>query len=72
MNLDEIKWYFSEDIKKIVSTSLSIVRFMPVIKNSYSKSDTALNPLMIIEELYFLHKFIVKVLKGIIIIFFFV
>ena len=49
MNLEEIKWYFSDDIKKIVSISLSIDLFIPVIKNSYSKSETALKPRIITE-----------------------
>ena len=43
---------------------------MPANWNSYSKSDTALNPRKIILDLYLLHNFVVKELNEITIIFF--
>ena len=43
---------------------------MPANWNSYSKSDTALNPLKIMFDLYFLHKSVVKEPKETTLIFF--
>ena len=63
-NFDEIIWFSTSDIKKIVSISLFSFLFIPANWNSYSKSDTALNPLRIILDLYFLHKSVVRELKG--------
>ena len=45
---------------------------MPANWNSYSKSETALNPLIMIEALYFLQRLMVKLLKDITLIFFFI
>ena len=70
-NFEEIIWFSTSDIKKIVSMVLFNFLFIPANWNSYSKSETALKPRMMIAALYFLHKFTVNVLKGIIIIFFF-
>ena len=61
--LDEIIWFSTFDIKKIVSILLFNFLFMPANWNSYSKSETALNPLSIILDLYFLHKSVVNELK---------
>ena len=44
---------------------------MPASWNSYSKSETALNPLNIIFDLNFLQRSVVKELKDIILILFF-
>ena len=64
-NLDEIIWFSTSDIKKIVSILLLNFLFIPANWNSYSKSDTALKPLKIILDLYFLHKSVVKEVKEI-------
>ena len=48
-NFDEIIWFSTSDIKKIVSMFWFNFLFMPANWNSYSKSDTALNPLRIIK-----------------------
>ena len=64
-NFDEIIWFSKSDIKKIVSILLLSFLFMPANWNSYSKSETALRPLIIIEALYFLHNLMVSVSKGI-------
>ena len=45
--------------------------FIPANWNSYSKSETALKPLNIILDLYFLHKSVVKDENEMTIIFFF-
>ena len=64
-------FHFSiSDIKKMVSIFLSSFLFIPASWNSYSKSDTALNPLIIKEALYFLQIFIVKSSNDIILILF--
>ena len=47
-NFEEIIWFSTFDIKKIVSILLFNFLFIPANWNSYSKSDTALNPLNII------------------------
>ena len=70
-NLEEIIWFSTSDIKKIVSISLSNFLFIPANWNSYSKSDTALKPLRIILDLYFLHKSVVNDVKEMTSIFFF-
>ena len=69
-NFEEIIWFSTSDIKKIVSTLSFNFLFMPANWNSYSKSDTARRPLNIIFDLYFLHKSVVKDLNKIILIFF--
>ena len=53
-------WFSTSDIKKIVSMFWFNFLFIPANWNSYSKSDTALNPLKIMFDLYFLHKSVVK------------
>ena len=58
------------DIKKTVSILLSNFLFIPASWNSYSKSETALNPRNIILALYFLHKSVVSDPKDTTIIFF--
>ena len=50
--------------------SLFSFLFIPASWNSYSKSETALKPLKIIFDLYFLHRSVVKVSKLITIILF--
>ena len=47
-NFDEIIWFSTSDIKKIVSILLFNFLFIPASWNSYSKSETALKPLKII------------------------
>ena len=69
-NFEEIIWFSIFDIKKIVSILLFSFLFIPASWNSYSKSDTALNPLNIILDLCFLHKSVVRDLKDTILIFF--
>ena len=59
-NLDEIIWFSTSDIKKIVSILLLSFLFIPANWNSYSKSETALKPLNIILDLYFLHRSVVR------------
>ena len=54
--LEEIKEWLSEDIKKTVSISGFNWKFMPVICNSYSKSETALKPFIIQFALWFFAK----------------
>ena len=71
-NLDEIIWFSTSDIKNIVSILLFNFLFIPANWNSYSKSETALRPLKIILDLYFLHKSVVSEVKEIISIFFFI
>ena len=58
------------DIRKIVSIFELSFLFIPANWNSYSKSETALNPLTITEALNFLQSSIVKLLKEITFIFF--
>ena len=70
MNFDEIISFSISDIKKMVSIFLSSFLFIPANWNSYSKSETALNPLIIKEALYFLQIFIVKSSNDIIFILF--
>ena len=67
-NLEDIIWFSTSDIKNIVSIFLFSFLFMPANWNSYSKSDTALNPRSIIFELNFLHIFVVNELNEIILI----
>ena len=71
ISLDEIIWFLTSDIKKIVSILLLSFLFIPASWNSYSKSETALNPLNIILDLNFLQISVVKLLKDIILILFF-
>ena len=47
-NFEEIIWFSTSDIRKIVSTESFNFLFIPANWNSYSKSETALNPLNII------------------------
>ena len=70
-NLDEIIWFSTSDIRKIVSTLLFNFLFIPANWNSYSKSDTALNPLKIRFDLYFLQSSVVSELNLITLILFF-
>ena len=70
-NFDEIIWFSTSDIKKRVSILLFNFLFIPANWNSYSKSETALNPLKIIFELYFLQRSVVKDENEITKIFFF-
>ena len=63
-NLEEIIWFSTSDIKNKVSIFLFNFLFIPASWNSYSKSETALKPLKIIFEWYFLHRDVVKVLNG--------
>ena len=58
------------DIKNNVSILLFNFLFIPANWNSYSKSETALKPLKIILDLYFLHKLVVREVKVITSIFF--
>ena len=58
-------WFSTSDIKKIVSMFWFNFLFIPANWNSYSKSDTALKPLSIIFDLYFLHKSVVNEVKEI-------
>ena len=69
-NLEEIIWFSTSDIKKIDSILLFNFLFIPANWNSYSKSDTALRPLKIILDLYFLHKSVVNDVNEITSIFF--
>ena len=69
-NLDEIIWFSTSDIKNIVSILELSFLFIPANWNSYSKSETALNPLIITVALYFLHNSIVKLSNAITLIFF--
>ena len=69
-NLDEIIWFSTSDIKKIVSILLFSFLFIPANWNSYSKSETALNPRSIILDLYFLQILVVNELKEITLILF--
>ena len=55
-NLDEITWLSGSDIRKTVSILLFNCLFIPANWNSYSKSETARNPLNIIFALCFKHK----------------
>ena len=59
-NREDIIWFSTSDIKKIVSILLLSFLFIPANWNSYSKSETALKPLKIILDLYFLHKSVVN------------
>ena len=70
-NFEEITCLSGSDIKKTVSIFLFSCLFIPASWNSYSKSETALNPLNIIVALYFEHNEVVSVLNDIIFIFFF-
>ena len=63
-NFDEIICLSGSDIKNTVSIFLLSCLFIPASWNSYSKSDTARNPLNIIAELCFMQKVVVKVLNG--------
>ena len=65
-NLDEIIWFSTSDIKKIVSMLLFNFLFIPANWNSYSKSETARKPLKIKLDLYLLHKSVVRDEKEII------
>ena len=69
-NLDEIIWLSTSDIKKIVSILLLSFLFIPANWNSYSKSETALKPLKMMLDLYFLHKSVVSEEKDTTVIFF--
>ena len=69
-NFDEIIWFSTSDIKNIVSILLFNFLFIPANWNSYSKSETARNPLKIIFDLYFLHKSVVRDVNEITKIFF--
>ena len=71
-NFDEIIWFSTSDIKNIVSMLSFNFLFMPASWNSYSKSETALKPLKITFDLYFLHKSVVKEPKDTTFIFFFI
>ena len=71
-NFDEIIWFSTSDIKKIVSILLFSFLFIPANWNSYSKSEAALKPLRIIFDLNFLHKSVVRELNDITEIFFFI
>ena len=62
-NLEDIIWFSTSYIKKIVSILLLSFLFIPANWNSYSKSETALKPLNIIFDLYFLHKSVVRELN---------
>ena len=62
---DEIIWFSTSDIKNIVSMFVFSFLFIPANWNSYSKSDTALKPLIIVPALYFLQRVVVKELKEI-------
>ena len=66
-NRDEIIWFSTSDIKNNVSILEFNFLFIPANWNSYSKSDTALKPLNIIFDLYFLHKSVVNDVKETII-----
>ena len=70
-NLEDIIWFSTSDIRNMVSTLSFNFLFMPANWNSYSKSDTALRPLKIRLDLYFLHNSVVKELKVMTLIFFF-
>ena len=70
-NFEEIIWFSTSDIKKIVSILSFNFLFMPANWNSYSKSETARKPLNIILDLYLLHKSVVKDLNKMTLIFFF-
>ena len=63
-NREDIIWFSTSDIKKIVSILLLSFLFIPANWNSYSKSETALNPLKIIVALYFVQSEVVNVLKD--------
>ena len=62
-NREDIIWFSTSDIKKIVSILLLSFLFIPANRNSYSKSETALKPLKIILDLYFLHRSVVSELN---------
>ena len=64
-NFEEIIWFSTSDIKKIVSIFLFNFLFIPANWNSYSISDTALKPRKIILDLFFLHNVVVNILKEI-------
>ena len=59
-NFEEIIWFSTSDIKNKVSILLFNFLFIPASWNSYSKSDTALKPLNIIFDLYFLQREVVN------------
>ena len=63
-NFDEIIWFSGSDIKKTVSTKLFNFLFIPANWNSYSKSEVARKPLIMIVALYLEHNDVVKVLKD--------
>ena len=63
-NFEEIIWFSTSDIKKIVSILSFNFLFIPANWNSYSKSDTALNPLKIIVALFLEQNSVVNVSKD--------
>ena len=69
-NFEEIIWFSTSDIKNSVSILSFSFLFIPANWNSYSKSETALKPLKIIFDLYFLHRSVVRDENETIIIFF--